>query len=249
MPRAIPGPVPIDQPRPFECPHDGNAGQRVVACVRCWTNQCCCWQPCFTSLVSVPPVPLRSGVPYAFVSYIGRSRSADSNHAPVWSMQQAVVAAERVDALLQQPQAAAAKGQALIGAGTIRLAGAIRLCSPIVQFCTMRPWSSLVAFYGLVRPHQGSGKSTLLSLLLRFYESSKGRHDRRCGDWASSVLTISVQRLDICAAGSVLAGRQCAREHFHGRDLSQDAIETAAKKRPTATISSRNWKTATNVSW
>ena len=170
------------------------------------------------------------GVLYAFVSYIGRVVDPLIQITLQFGqLQQAVVAAERVDALLQQPQAAAAKGQALIGAGTIRLEqvrfGYVPdhpvLCDVTLEF-------TAGGFYGLVG-HTGSGKSTLLSLLLRFYAVEQG--------------CVTIDGVDIgqfspdhfsAAVGYVpqdpfLLAASVRENISMGRDLSQEAIETAAK--------------------
>ncbi len=170
------------------------------------------------------------GVLYAFVSYIGRVVDPLIQITLQFGqLQQAVVAAERVDALLQQPQAAAAKGQALIGEGTIRLEQ-VRFGyvpdRPVLHDVTLEFTAG--GFYGLVG-HTGSGKSTLLSLLLRFYEVEQGRvtiDGVEIGQFSHDHFRAAVGYVPqdpFLLAASV-------RENISmGRDLSQDAIETAAK--------------------
>jgi ATP-binding cassette subfamily B multidrug efflux pump len=116
------------------------------------------------------------GVLYAFVSYIGRVVEPLIQITMQFSqLQQAVVAAARVNTLLNEPQAPAAEGSGQVGAGRIQaqdlhfgyqpgrtVLHGLNLDIPAGQFV------------GIVG-HTGSGKSTLLSLLLRFYPTSAGR--------------------------------------------------------------------------
>jgi ATP-binding cassette subfamily B multidrug efflux pump len=115
------------------------------------------------------------GVLYAFVSYIGRVVEPLIQITMQFSqLQQAVVAAARVNTLLNEPQAPAAQGSGQVGAGRIQaqdlhfgyqpgrtVLHGLNLDIPAGQFV------------GIVG-HTGSGKSTLLSLLLRFYPTSAG---------------------------------------------------------------------------
>lgn len=115
------------------------------------------------------------GVLYAFVSYIGRVVDPLIQITLQFGqLQQAIVAAERVDALLQQPQAAKALGQERISHGAIclkRVQFGYDPEHPVLQDLNLE--FAAGGFYGLVG-HTGSGKSTLLSLLLRFYTVQSG---------------------------------------------------------------------------
>jgi ATP-binding cassette subfamily B protein/ATP-binding cassette subfamily C protein/ATP-binding cassette subfamily B multidrug efflux pump len=119
---------------------------------------------------------LEIGVLYAFVSYIGRVVDPLIQITLQFGqLQQAVVAAARVDTLLQEARPAAVTGPERILQGTI--------CVRNVQF-GYAPGAAVLhdlsldvpagGFYGLVG-HTGSGKSTLLSLLLRFYQANSGQ--------------------------------------------------------------------------
>ena len=170
------------------------------------------------------------GVLYAFVSYIGRVVDPLIQITLQFGqLQQAVVAAERVDALLQQPRAAAAQGQALIGDGTIRLEQVrfgYALDSPVLHDVTLE--FAAGGFYGLVG-HTGSGKSTLLSLLLRFYAVEHGRITIDGVDIAQFSADHFRAAVGYVPQDPFLLAASVRENISMGRDLSQEAIETAAK--------------------
>jgi ATP-binding cassette subfamily B protein/ATP-binding cassette subfamily C protein/ATP-binding cassette subfamily B multidrug efflux pump len=118
---------------------------------------------------------LQVGVLYAFVSYIGRVVEPLIQITMQFSqLQQAVVAAARVNALLAEPPAPAATGHAAVQAGGIALRDlhfAYRAGHPVLRGLNLAVAPG--AFVGIVG-HTGSGKSTLLSLLLRFYPAPAG---------------------------------------------------------------------------
>ncbi len=119
---------------------------------------------------------LEIGILYAFVSYIGRVVDPLIQITLQFGqLQQAVVAAARVDALLQERRPVAMAGPERISLGAVRIEH-LRFgydpASVVLHEITLDiPAGS---FYGLVGP-TGSGKSTLLSLLLRFYQAQSGR--------------------------------------------------------------------------
>jgi ATP-binding cassette subfamily B multidrug efflux pump len=118
---------------------------------------------------------LEVGVLYAFVGYIGRVVEPLIQITMQFSqLQQSVVAAARVNTLLQEPLAAAATGAGQVGEGrlTVRnLHFAYQAGHPVLHGLNLDVAPG--AFVGIVG-HTGSGKSTLLSLLLRFYPAPAG---------------------------------------------------------------------------
>ncbi|KAB8043597.1 ABC transporter ATP-binding protein [Janthinobacterium aquaticum] len=124
------------------------------------------------------------GVLYAFISYIARVIEPLIQITMQFSqLQQSVVAAARVSALLDEAQAPehaqqSARQSSAVTASADTPAVAIRdLTFAYVEKQPVLHDLSLTipqgAFFGIVG-HTGSGKSTLLSLLLRFYPVSQG---------------------------------------------------------------------------
>lgn len=116
------------------------------------------------------------GILYAFVSYIGRVVDPLIQITLQFSqLQQAVVAASRVNTLLQETRPAAVGGAHRITQGRLslrHLSFGYDAQHPVLRDLNLDiPAGS---FYGVVG-HTGSGKSTLLSLLLRFYSAQAGR--------------------------------------------------------------------------
>ena len=118
---------------------------------------------------------LEIGVLYAFVSYIGRVVDPLIQITLQFSqLQQAVIAAARVDTLLQESRAPAQAGSARISQGAVRIERLRFGYNPsTVVLHDLSLDIPAGGFYGLVG-HTGSGKSTLLSLLLRFYQAQSG---------------------------------------------------------------------------
>lgn len=118
---------------------------------------------------------LEIGILYAFVSYLGRVVDPLIQITLQFGqLQQAIVAAARVDALLQERQAT------IVGGSERILAGAVRIehikfgylpDTPVLHDLDLDIPSG--SFFGLVG-HTGSGKSTLMNLLLRFYTPQMG---------------------------------------------------------------------------
>lgn len=118
---------------------------------------------------------LEIGVLYAFVSYIGRVVDPLIQITLQFGqLQQAVVAAARVDALLQEQRPAAMMGPQRIAQGAVSIEQLRFGYNPsTVVLHELSLEIPAGSFYGLVG-HTGSGKSTLLSLLLRFYQAQSG---------------------------------------------------------------------------
>ncbi|MBA3774498.1 MAG: ATP-binding cassette domain-containing protein [Ramlibacter sp.] len=118
---------------------------------------------------------LEVGVLYAFISYISRVVEPLIQITMQFSqLQQAVVGAARVHALLAQTRAPVAAEHGRVTAGAIAIE---QLDFGYLQGRTVLHGMSLQiapgSFQGIVG-HTGSGKSTLLSLLLRFYPAPPG---------------------------------------------------------------------------
>ncbi|TDR76511.1 ABC transporter ATP-binding protein [Paludibacterium purpuratum] len=116
------------------------------------------------------------GVLYAFVSYIGRVvEPLIQITMQFGQLQQAVVAAARVQQLLNEAPMQADLGDGHIAAGEVRFEQvdfAYQPGHPVLHSLDLViPAGSFVGIVG----HTGSGKSTLLSLLLRFYQPQHGR--------------------------------------------------------------------------
>lgn len=115
------------------------------------------------------------GILYAFISYIARVVEPLIQITLQFSqLQQALVSAARVHALLAEAQTPPAGHQGRIGRGAIAIEGlsfAYVPGHPVLHDIrlALEPGS----FHGIVG-HTGSGKSTLLSLLLRFYPAPPG---------------------------------------------------------------------------
>jgi ATP-binding cassette subfamily B protein/ATP-binding cassette subfamily C protein/ATP-binding cassette subfamily B multidrug efflux pump len=118
---------------------------------------------------------LEIGILYAFVSYIGRVVDPLIQITLQFGqLQQAVVAAARVDALLQEHRPTPVSSDECIRHGAIRIQNLRFGYDP--QTVVLHDLSLDIpagGFFGLVG-HTGSGKSTLLSLLLRFYQAQSG---------------------------------------------------------------------------
>ncbi|MBK1684485.1 ABC transporter ATP-binding protein [Rhodoferax fermentans] len=118
---------------------------------------------------------LQIGVLYAFVSYLGRVVDPLIQITLQFGqLQQAIVAAARVDTLLQEHRPMAVTGPERISQGAVsiqRLRFGYNPDTVILHDLSLQIPAG--AFYGLVG-HTGSGKSTLLSLLLRFYQAQSG---------------------------------------------------------------------------
>ena len=118
---------------------------------------------------------LEVGVLYAFVAYIARVVEPLIQITMQFSqLQQAVVAAARVNTLLHEAPAPPATGSGTVGAGRLsvrKLHFGYQPGRPVLHGLDIEIAAG--QFVGIVG-HTGSGKSTLLSLLLRFYPAPAG---------------------------------------------------------------------------
>jgi ATP-binding cassette subfamily B multidrug efflux pump len=173
---------------------------------------------------------LQIGLLYAFIAYIARVVEPLIQITLQFSLlQQAVIAAARVNALLQEG------GTPAVAAGRRIDAGAVRLASVTFGYDPHQPVLHDLSleipagrFYGVVG-HTGAGKSSLLALLLRFYSPQAGRLEI---DGVPLALIGEAQfRADVGLVPQepfLLAAS--ARENIDmGRGLSLPQIEAAAR--------------------
>ena len=115
------------------------------------------------------------GVLYAFISYISRVVEPLIQITMQFSqLQQAMVAAARVNTLLDEAEAPRSASQAQVSRGAISVRAldfAYLPGRPVLHGLNLEIAAG--SFVGIVG-HTGSGKSTLLSLLLRFYAAPPG---------------------------------------------------------------------------
>ncbi|MEN3362747.1 MAG: ATP-binding cassette, subfamily multidrug efflux pump [Burkholderiales bacterium] len=173
---------------------------------------------------------LEIGTLYAFVSYIARVVEPLIQITMQFSqLQQSLIAAARVNALLQEPGTSHSNEGARISVGAVsirNLSFGYAAAQPVLHDLSLDIPAG--AFYGIVG-HTGSGKSTLLSLLLRFYTAQSGRIDidgiplDEIGDTAFRADVGLVPQDPFLLAASV-------RENIDmGRGYSDADIEAAAR--------------------
>ncbi|MEK8029573.1 ABC transporter ATP-binding protein [Ideonella sp. DXS29W] len=169
------------------------------------------------------------GVLYAFVSYVGRVTEPLIQITMQFSqLQQAIIAAARVNTLLDEAEAdrPAAAGRVTDGAVTIdRLDFAYNPGSPVLRQVSLdiRPGE----FIGIVGP-TGSGKSSLLSLLLRFYPVTEGRLLIDGQPIATLDEAAFRDAVGLVPQEPFLLAASARENIAMGRDLSQAQIEAAA---------------------
>lgn len=172
---------------------------------------------------------LEVGILYAFVSYIARVVNPLIQITMQFSqLQQAVIAAVRVNQLLQEAIAPAIVDGEGIGPGAVRIAQlgfGYDPAHPVVRDFNLSVPAG--AFYGIVG-HTGSGKTTLLSLLLRFYKPQQGSIEIDGVPIATIDDQIFRTRLGLVPQEPMLLAATARDNIDMGRGLSQQAIETAA---------------------
>ncbi|HEY0822866.1 MAG TPA: ABC transporter transmembrane domain-containing protein [Ramlibacter sp.] len=118
---------------------------------------------------------LEVGILYAFISYISRVVEPLIQITMQFSqLQQALVGASRVQALLSEAEAPVASERGRVERGEVaveRLSFAYQPGRPVLHDIDLRIAAG--SFHGIVG-HTGSGKTTLMSLLLRFYPAPAG---------------------------------------------------------------------------
>ncbi|MEB0140854.1 MULTISPECIES: ABC transporter ATP-binding protein [unclassified Undibacterium] len=170
------------------------------------------------------------GVLYAFVSYIARVVDPLIQITLQFGqIQQAIVSAARVNALLQETIVPQHSSDALITHGELAIASvdfAYTPGYPVLQQISLQiPAGS---FFGVVG-HTGSGKSTLMSLLLRFYTAQAGsiRIDGQpLAAFSEAHFRASV---GLVPQEPFLLAASAGENISMGRNLSQAEIERAAR--------------------
>jgi len=173
---------------------------------------------------------LQVGVLYAFVSYIARVVEPLIQITMQFSqLQQAMVAAARVNTLLHEAEAPQAEADGVVTAGAIEVRDlhfAYLPGRPVLHGLNLgiAPGS----FVGIVG-HTGSGKSTLLSLLLRFYEAPPGTL-LMDGQPLPAIGDAAFRRaVGLVPQEPFLLAASAAENIDMGRGLSTAAIEAAAR--------------------
>ncbi len=170
------------------------------------------------------------GLLYAFISYIARVVDPLIQITLQFSLlQQSVIAAARVNTLLQEGRTAAASQNRQISRGAVAIAQVTfgyDPAQPVLHDLSLDVPAG--SFYGIVG-HTGAGKSSLLSLLLRFYSPQVGRIEidgvplEQIGDEQFRADVGLVPQEPFLLAAS-------ARENIDmGRGLPEQAIEAAAR--------------------
>ena len=186
---------------------------------------------------------------YAFIAYVARVVEPLIQITMQFSLlQQSVIAASRVDALLHEPEAPRSTSARRIGAGHVEFADVSFGYDPerpVLHDVSLDiPAGS---FVGIVGP-TGSGKSTLLSLLLRFYAPQSGRidvdgiplGDIDAGHFREAVGLVPQEPFLLAAS---------VRENIDmGRGLPDADDRRARRARPARTTSSRGFRRATQPS-
>jgi len=173
---------------------------------------------------------LEIGILYAFVSYIGRVVDPLIQITLQFGqLQQAVVAAARVDALLQEHRPPATTGPARIAYGGVSIAQLrFGYSASTVVLHDLSLEIPAGSFYGLVG-HTGSGKSTLLSLLLRFYQAQSG--DIKLDGTALASFSDEQFRADVglVPQDPFLLATSVRENIDMGRGISLEAVQAAAR--------------------
>lgn len=173
---------------------------------------------------------LEVGLLYAFVNYIGRVIEPLIQITLQFSqLQQSVVAAARVNTLLQQERAENNPNDAPISAGAVSirdLSFGYAASQPVLHDLSLEiPAGS---FYGIVG-HTGSGKSTLLSLLLRFYSAQSGRIEIDGSALDAIGDTAFRKHVGLVPQDPFLLAASAGENIAMGREFSLAEIEAAAR--------------------
>jgi len=169
------------------------------------------------------------GILYAFISYISRVIEPLIQITMQFSqLQQALIGASRVHALLAEAQAPVASDEGRVSRGEIaieRLTFGYQPGPPVLQEIDLRIAAG--SFHGIVG-HTGSGKTTLLSLLLRFYTAPG--HVRIDGVPLEAIAEDSFRASVGMVPQEPFLLAASARENIAmGRSLTEAQVEAAAR--------------------
>ncbi|WBY02455.1 ABC transporter ATP-binding protein [Ramlibacter tataouinensis] len=170
------------------------------------------------------------GVLYAFIGYLSRVVEPLIQITMQFAqLQQALVGAARVQALLREGEAAVPRGAAQVTAGAIDVDGvafAYQPGHPVLHGVDLHVPAG--GFFGIVG-HTGSGKTTLLSLLLRFYPAPPGRI-RIDGAPLESIAEDHLRdQVGLVPQEPFLLAATVRENIAMGRALSHDQLEAAAR--------------------
>ncbi|HSV84625.1 MAG TPA: ABC transporter transmembrane domain-containing protein, partial [Ramlibacter sp.] len=173
---------------------------------------------------------LELGILYAFISYIARVIEPLVQITMQFSqLQQAMVGAARVHALLEEAEAPVAASRGAVSAGAIairQLDFGYDPARPVLHDITLDIPAG--HFLGIVGP-TGSGKSTLLSLLLRFYAAPAGSV-RIDGTPVDAIAEDHFRaRVGLVPQDPFLLAASARDNIAMGRDLTDAQIEAAAR--------------------
>ncbi|WP_082521856.1 ABC transporter ATP-binding protein [Ramlibacter sp. Leaf400] len=170
------------------------------------------------------------GILYAFVNYMSRVVEPLIQITMQFAqLQQALVGAARVHALLKEAEAPRPAGPGRVTEGDIRIEDldfAYQPGHPVLQglHLNMAPGS----FHGIVG-HTGSGKTTLLSLLLRFYPAPAGAI-RIDGTPVEAIAEDHFRdSIGLVPQDPFLLAASARENIAMGRDLDDEAIVEAAR--------------------
>jgi ATP-binding cassette subfamily B protein/ATP-binding cassette subfamily C protein/ATP-binding cassette subfamily B multidrug efflux pump len=170
------------------------------------------------------------GLLYAFIAYVSRVADPLIQITMQFSLvQQSIIAAARVNTLLQEGEAPRVVHQRRINGGKVEareVTFGYDPAEPVLHDLSFTAEAG--SFVGIVG-HTGSGKSTLLSLLLRFYAPQAGRIDID----GIPLATIGDEhfRADVGLVPQepFLLGASARENIDMGRGLSDERIEAAAR--------------------
>ena len=170
------------------------------------------------------------GLLYAFIAYVARVVDPLIQITMQFSsLQQSLIAASRVNTLLQEPEVPRTSHDRHIERGGLELADVTfgyDPAQPVLHDLRLAiPAGSYVGIVG----HTGSGKSTLLSLLLRFYSPQAGRIEVDGVPLAQLDDTSFRAQVSLVPQEPFLLAASARENIDMGRGLAEDVIVAAAR--------------------